>query len=114
MCWRTLTFSGGAAGVLADFFGDSTSFSLESVGLPGTVRTYTSFSSALAEAELSRIYGGIHFRFSLDDGAATGAKVAEFVLDHIALPSHGGKTGQIQHDHPRGEDLSMEGVEPEN
>jgi hypothetical protein len=107
-------FSGGAAGVLADFFGDSTSFSLESVGLPGTVRTYTSFSSALAEAELSRIYGGIHFRFSLDDGAATGAKVAEFVLAHVALPSHGGKTGQIQHDHPKGEDPSVEGMGPED
>jgi len=107
-------FSGGAVGVLADFFGDSTSFSLESVGLPGTVRTYTSFSSALEEAKLSRIYGGIHFRFSLDDGAATGAKVAEFVLAHVALPSHGGKTGQIQHDHPRGEDPSVEGMGPED
>jgi len=107
-------FSGGAAGVLADFFGDSTSFSLESVGLPGTVRTYTSFSSALAEAELSRIYGGIHFRFSLDHGSATGAKVAEFVLAHVALPSHGGKTGQIQHDHLKGEDPSVEGIGPED
>src|SRR5216683_177991 len=107
-------FSAGGVGVLADFFGDSTSFSLESVGLPGTLRTYTSFSSALEEAKLSRIYGGIHFRFSLDDGATSGAKVAEFVLAHVALPSHGRKTGQIQHDHPRGEDPSVEGVEPEN
>jgi PAP2 superfamily len=107
-------FSAGASGVLADFFGDSTSFSLESVSLPGTVRTYTSFSSALAEAKLSRIYGGIHFRFSVDDGAATGAKVAEFVLDHVALPLHGRKTGQTQHDHPRGEDLSVEGMETED
>ncbi len=107
-------FSAGAAGVLADFFGDSTTFSLESVGLPGTVRTYTSFSSALAEAELSRIYGGIHFRFSLDDGAATGAKVAEFVLAHVALPSHGRKNGQTQHDHPKGEDPSVEGMGPQD
>lgn len=107
-------FSGGAAGVLADFFGDTTSFSLESVGLPGTVRTYASFSSALEEAKLSRIYGGIHFRFSLDDGAITGGKVAEFVLAHVALPSHGRKTGQIQHDHPRGEDPSVEGMGSED
>src|SRR6266851_163263 len=107
-------FSAGAVGVLADFFGDSTSFALESVGLPGTVRTYASFSSALEEAKLSRVYGGIHFRFSLEDGAAHGAKVAEFVLTHVALPLHGRKTGQIQHDHHRGEDPSMEGVEPEN
>ncbi len=107
-------FSGGAAGVLADFFGDNTSFSLESVGLPGTVRAYTSFSSALEEAKVSRICGGIHFRFSLDDGAITGGKVAEFVLTHVALPSHGRKTGQIQHNHPRGEDPSVEGMGPED
>jgi hypothetical protein len=107
-------FSAGGVGVLADFFGDSTSFSLESVSLPGTVRTFSSFSSALEDARLSRIYGGIHFRFSVDDGAATGAKVAEFVLDHAALPLHGRKTEQTQHDHPRGEDLSVEGMETED
>jgi hypothetical protein len=73
-----------------------------------------SFSSALEEAKLSRIYGGIHFRFSLDDGAATGAKVAEFVLAHVALPSHGRKNGQTQHDHPKGEDPSVEGMGPQD
>jgi hypothetical protein len=107
-------FSTGAATVLADFFGDSTSFALESVSLAGTVRTYSSFSSALEEAKLSRIYGGIHFRFSLDDGGVTGAEVAEFALDHVALPLHGKKTGQIQHDHPRADDLSVEGMEIED
>src|SRR5258708_34508547 len=106
-------FSAGGVGVLADFFGDNTSFSLESVGLPGTVRTYATFSSALEEAKVSRIYGGIHFRLYLDVGAITGGKVAEFVLTHVALPSHGRKIGQVQHNHPRGEDPRGEGLGPE-
>jgi len=107
-------FSAGAAGVLADFFGDSTIFSLESVGLPGTVRTYSSFSSALDEAGLSRIYGGIHFRSALEDGRTLGSEVAIFVLTHVALPLHGKKTGQIQHDHPVGDTLDLEAAEAEN
>ena len=106
-------FSAGAVGVLADFFGDNTSFSLESVGLPGKVRTYSSFSSALDEAAMSRIYGGIHFRSALEDGRTVGGEVAEYVLGHVALPAHGNKTGQIQHDHPRGGTLSIEDAEVE-
>jgi hypothetical protein len=106
-------FSAGASGVLADFFGDNTSFSLESVGLPGTVRAYSKFSSALDEASLSRIYGGIHFRSALDDGRALGGEVAQYVLSHAALPLHGKEVGKIQHDHPRGGTLNIEGAEPE-
>jgi PAP2 superfamily len=106
-------FSAGASGVLADFFGDNTNFSLESVGLPGTVRTYSSFSSALDEAAMSRIYGGIHFRSALEDGRAMGKEVAEYVLSHVALPLHGREVGEIPHDHPRGATLNLEGVEPE-
>ena len=106
-------FSAGASGVLANFFGDNTSFSLESVSMAGTVRTFPSFSSALDEAAMSRIYGGIHFRSALEDGRATGKKVAEYVLSHVALPPHEREVGKIPHDHPRGATLNLEGVEPE-
>lgn len=106
--------SAGAIGVLADFFGDNTAFSLESVGLPGTVRSYTSFSSALDEGALSRIYGGVHFRSALQDGRVLGGEVARYVLDHVAQPQNGKKVGLIQHDHPTGGDTSVEGAGTED
>src|SRR5260370_39098583 len=42
-----LIFSSASAGVLAAYFGDETTFSLEYVGLPGELRTYDSVSSVL-------------------------------------------------------------------
>src|SRR5262249_36658518 len=63
-----LIFSSASAGVLAAYFGDDTTFSLESVSLPGVSRTYNSFSSALDEITLARIYAGIHFRSACVDG----------------------------------------------
>ena len=70
------TFSGAAATVLEAAFGDQTSFSIGSPGLPGVTRTFTNFSAAAAEAGCSRIYGGIHYEFSNQDGLATGARLA--------------------------------------
>jgi len=60
--------SSASAGVLAAYFGDDTTFSLESVSLPGVFRTYSSFSSALDEITLARIYAGFHFRSDCVDG----------------------------------------------
>lgn len=74
------TYSGAAAAVLTSFFGDDTSFSTSSVGLPGVTRSYTSFSSAAEEAGQSRIYGGIHFQFSNQDGLEVGRQLADWVL----------------------------------
>ncbi len=84
-----LIFSSAAAGVLAAYFGDDTSLSLESVGLPGVVRTYDSFSSALDEVTLARIYAGIHFRSACVDGRVMGTAIAQYVMEHVAQPDHG-------------------------
>ncbi len=79
------TFSSAAATVLAHYFGDQTSFSTTSLGLPNVIRNYTSFSQAAAEAGRSRIFGGIHFEFSNQDGQATGRAVANAVLTRFNL-----------------------------
>jgi hypothetical protein len=109
-----LIFSSAAAEVLAAYFGDDTTFSLESVGLPGVFRTYNSFSSALDEVTLARIYAGIHFRSACVDGRTMGTAIAQYVVEHVAQPDHGEDRRQVSHDHPEGQGLSVENVDPDN
>lgn len=75
------TFSGAAAEILADAFGDDVGFTLTSEGLPGVTRTFASFSQAAAEGGRSRVYGGIHFQLSNAVGQDVGRKVGRRVLD---------------------------------
>ncbi|MEO1041422.1 MAG: Ig-like domain-containing protein [Pseudomonadota bacterium] len=75
------TFSGAAATVLTDRYGDNFSFEATSRGLPGVTRSYSSFDEAAEEAGRSRIYGGIHYEFSNQDGLTLGDDVASEVLD---------------------------------
>jgi hypothetical protein len=74
--------------VLASFYGNATSFSVTSAGLPGTDRKFTSFSSAVQQVEDARIYAGFHFRFSCIDGANLGAQVASYVTHTLMKPLH--------------------------
>jgi hypothetical protein len=43
-------------------------------------RTYSSYTAIAAEAGLSRLYAGIHYRKSIDDGLFVGRKVAENIF----------------------------------
>ncbi len=79
------TFSGAAAEILTAYFGDNQSFSTTSIGLPNVSRDFTSFNQAADEASLSRIYGGIHYKFSADDGMAAGRAIAQEVLDRFTV-----------------------------
>jgi hypothetical protein len=80
--------SAAAGSVLADRFGEKTHFTMQSDSMPGVVRSFKSFSSALEEVKNARIVAGIHFRSATDDGQTVGASVAEYVLDHAAQPVH--------------------------
>jgi len=78
------TVSATAATVLTKLAGDNFSFTDSSeveYGLP--VRSFHSFNEAAAEAKMSRMYGGIHFRFANDSGAALGKKIGEHVLTAV-------------------------------
>jgi membrane-associated phospholipid phosphatase len=84
--------SSAAVTVLAAFFGDQTTFTIVSDGVPGaaiTERTYTSFSAAIQEVGLARMVAGIHFRFACDAAIAMGAGVGQNVLATQTLPLHG-------------------------
>jgi hypothetical protein len=50
--------------------------------MTGVVRSFPNFSAALAEIVDARVFGGIHYRTSCDDGQATGTAVANYVLHH--------------------------------
>jgi membrane-associated phospholipid phosphatase len=81
------TFSGAAAAVLAGYFGtDAVSFSTDSEGMPGVVRSFDSFSAAAAEAGRSRIYGGIHYDFDDSAGQALGRDVGRYVVSNFLRP----------------------------
>src|SRR4029077_5837883 len=79
--------SGAASAVLANFFGtDAVNFSLTSEDLKGVTHSFTSFSSAAAEAENSVVWSGTHFRFDVVAGDTQGKEVAQFVNQHFFQP----------------------------
>jgi len=83
------TISAAAAEVMTEFFGNIsfTDTSLTEFGIQS--REIRSFRDAAAEAGMSRIYGGIHYGFDNEEGAAMGRKVGELVVQRIKLQKPG-------------------------
>ena len=83
------TFSGAAATVLAMFFGtDEIAFTATSDFLPGVTRVRSRrFSDAAAEAALSRLYGGIHYRSANEDGLRAGIAIGAFAFGNVMQPT---------------------------
>jgi hypothetical protein len=78
--------STAAAEVLTALLGDNFSFrdSTESyIGLPA--RQFASFRDAAAEARISRLYGGIHFRDAIENGGVLGKELGEFIVKKLQL-----------------------------
>lgn len=89
------TFSGAAAAVMTELFGENLSFTSHSDSHSGltprplaavTARTFESFHAAAEEAGMSRIYGGIHYRFDDTQGSAAGQAIGLTVVNHWLLP----------------------------
>ena len=82
--------STASAEVLTFFLGDNFSFTDTTetyIGLPA--RNFTSFHNAAAEARISRLYGGIHFRDAIENGGEQGRRIGEFILQKLGLkPFH--------------------------
>jgi len=89
------TVSGAAQAVLTAYFGNSIPVEGTSEGLPGVVRHWPNFSAAADEANLARIYGGIHFRAAVRDGRAAGDAIGAFVMENAAQPLHGEAVGHL-------------------
>ncbi len=73
------TQSGAAAFVLTKFFGENFAFedtTHSKDGIKG--RSFLSFDDAAAEAGISRLYGGIHFRAAIEHGIEQGHCIGAF------------------------------------
>jgi len=78
------TVSGSAAFILAAAFGENTAFSVDSETNPnpGKLRSFASFTDAVAEIANARVFGGIHFRTSCVRANTLGRAVADYVSRH--------------------------------
>jgi hypothetical protein len=76
--------STASAAILTFLFGEGFRFtdtSEEYFGLPP--RTFASFSQAADEAAVSRLYGGIHYRDSIEKGQEQGRSIARYIIGKI-------------------------------
>ena len=73
--------SNAAAIILASIFGDATAFNDDTETEFGLKpRKFSSFSAAAAEASVSRLYGGIHYRDAIDQGVWQGQQIGKFMV----------------------------------
>jgi hypothetical protein len=80
------TISAAAAEAMTKVFGDNFAYrdtSEMEFGIPA--RNFTSFRQAAAEANISRVYGGIHYRFDCDNGNVRGTKLGEFIVQRLKM-----------------------------
>ena len=88
--------SAASAEVMTDMFGDNLSFtdtSLLEFGVKN--RQIESFRKAAVEAGMSRLYGGIHYRFDLDEGNKMGTQIGALVIQRLKMRKD--KTAQLSH-----------------
>ena len=77
--------SNAAAVVLTDEYGAAFSFKDTTEFDYGLApRTFPSFEKAAAEAAISRLYAGIHYRQSIEEGSIEGRKVGQFVVASVS------------------------------
>jgi len=80
------TLSAAAAEALTSVFGPTYAFTDQNYAQFGLgTRSYASFEEAGAEAGISRLYGGIHYRASCTAGGVQGKKVAQTISAKLAL-----------------------------
>jgi hypothetical protein len=80
------TTSAAAAEVMTHWFGDKLSFTdTSSLEFGIESRRINSFREAAGEAAMSRLYGGIHYRFDNTEGNTCGKKLGEFVVQRLKM-----------------------------
>jgi hypothetical protein len=80
------TISAAAAEVMTSWFGDKLSFTdTSSLEFGIQSRQIISFREAAKEAAMSRLYGGIHYRFDNNHGNEAGIKIGEFIVQRLKM-----------------------------
>jgi hypothetical protein len=67
---------------------------MTSAGLPGVQHSFSRFADAVAQVIDARVWVGFHFRFSDEDAAAMGRKVAAVVQANLMLRRPGPEDDQ--------------------
>jgi len=80
------TLSGAAASGLTSALGDNISFTDGTYSFLGIApRKFESFNAAAREAGISRLYGGIHYRYSIEQGLMIGQETAKVVISKVKV-----------------------------
>jgi hypothetical protein len=80
------TITSSAATVLTKLYGDNFAFNDTSdLRYIGMQRKFPSFNQAADECSISRLYGGIHYRLSVDEGALVGKDVGNLIIKKTGL-----------------------------
>jgi hypothetical protein len=79
------TISNAAAEVMTSYFGKVSFTDTSSKEFGIASREIKSFKEAALEASFSRLYGGIHYRFDLEEGNLLGTKVGVMVVNRIRM-----------------------------
>jgi PAP2 superfamily len=78
--------SAAAAEVMTKIFGENFNYRDSSEREFGVLdRNFTSFKQAANEASISRLYGGIHYRFDLTEGAKQGEALGKFIVNKLKM-----------------------------
>jgi len=78
------TIAGAFAEILEDFFGDNYRFTDHTYDYLGMLpRSYNSFDELAKEIGDSRVYAGIHYRYSCEKGCEQGRKIGENISKNL-------------------------------
>jgi len=78
--------SGAAAVILTHIFGDNFEYmDTSDLRYIGMQRHFDSFLKAADETSISRYYGGIHYKISVDAGAKQGRQIGEYIWNKLKL-----------------------------
>ena len=80
------SLNGAAAAVLLAHFDDAQMFVLTTAGQP---RTYTSVSDARSDGNNGRVWGGMHYRSTVEISDAMGEAIARYINVNAMQPIHG-------------------------
>ena len=83
------TISAAAAETMTYWFGDKLSFiDTSSLEFGISSRPIISFREAAKEAAMSRLYGGIHYRFDNEHGTEAGRQIGEYIVDRLKMKTN--------------------------
>ena len=83
------SLSGAAREVLERLYGRRNHFIiLNSPLVPGVELQYDDFEEITHDIADARVYGGIHFRYDMEEGGEQGRRVGKYVFRHVLRPAH--------------------------